>query len=85
MLGPKVLGRGSRFAPIHGYALPTGRVFKKQESPGVRAGGGSLWLLSIASFFVGGVSLPGGATYRDNPEQAKMVPGLIGWLLPPVE
>ena len=31
--------------------------------------------------FCGGVSLPGGATYRDNPEQAKTVPGLIGRLL----
>ena len=31
--------------------------------------------------FCGGVSLPGGATCRDNPEQAKTVPGLIGRLL----
>jgi hypothetical protein len=43
-------GRGSRFAPTHGFALPAGRVFKKQESPGVRAGRGSLWPLSVASF-----------------------------------
>src|SRR5262249_33381409 len=58
------------FAPTHGFALPNGRVFKRQESPGSR---GSLWLLSVAPF-VGGVSLPGGATCRDNPEQAKTVP-----------
>src|SRR6516164_5068922 len=64
------LGRGSRFAPTHGFALPDGRVFKRQESPGSR---GSLWLLSVVPF-VGAFHSPGGATCRDNPEQAKTVP-----------
>src|SRR6516225_6106937 len=58
---PLRIGRGSRFAPT---------CVQRQESPGSR---GSLWLLSVASF-VGAVSLPGGATCRDNPEQAKTVP-----------
>jgi len=38
---------------------------------------GSLGLLSVVSL-LGGVSLPGGATCRDNHEQAKAVPAAAG-------
>jgi hypothetical protein len=47
---------------------------KNGESPGVRDGRGSRWL-ALHCFLFGGRFTPQRPTYRDNPEQAKTVPG----------